>query len=58
MTRLTLPKNPAQPNREGVPNVLPVDPDEGPVPKLQPHHPNRDGAVSAVAKKERNHATA
>ena len=58
MTRLTLPKNHAQPNREKEPDVLPMDPDEGPVPKLQPDHPNRGGTVDAVAKKERSHATA
>ncbi len=58
MTRLTLPKNHAQPNRQGEPDLLPVDADEGPVPELQPDHPNRDGVIDAVTQEERSHATA
>lgn len=58
MARLTLPKNHQQPDREGDPDVLPVDPDKGPVPELLPDDPGRDGVTEPVAQTESSHATA
>ena len=58
MTRLTLPKNHAQPDRQGEPDMLPVDPDKGPVPDLLPDDASRDGVSDSVAQKESDHATA
>ena len=58
MTRLTLPKNHAQPDRKGEPDVLPVDPDKGPMPDLLTDDQSRDGVSDPAAQKESDHATA
>ena len=51
MSRLTLKKNHVLPTREPAPDVLPlpVDPDKGPTPDLQPDEPDRDGVTQPVA---------
>lgn len=49
MTKLTLPKNPIQPDPDGEPDMLPVDPDKGPTPDLLPDDPSRDGVTTPTA---------
>lgn len=51
MTRLTVPKSHVPPQRQPIPDEmpLPVDPDPGPTPDLLPDDPGRDGVTQPVA---------